>query len=283
MDILWVSRSVSTLYGTAPGGKCLQVATPPICYFRKTTLRSPGELQLPVAGISDRRNFALAALCGAGCAVLVAALLLDQRLIAAGAKLVASTSFVSLAICAGAFGSRYGMIILAGLVLSWFGDAFLIGTSQRWFLLGLASFLLAHVAYVTAFATAGIDRRWTLAAALPVTAIAAGVLLWLQPQLPPALVWPVRFYTAVISLMVITAFGTRGAGATPLIVVGACFFYLSDLSVAALRFTEPPVPTYVLGLPLYYAAQVCLALSIAASSNRDPSTAPRQNTPPGNR
>ena len=79
------------------------------------------------------------------------------------------------------------------------------------------------------------------------------------------------------------AFGTRGDGATPLIVVGACFFYLSDLSVAALRFTEPPFPTYVLGLPLYYAAQVCLAFSIAASSNRDPSTAPRRNTPPGNR
>jgi len=242
-----------------------------------------GELQLSVAGITDRNQLALAVLCGAGCAALVAALLADQRLVAAAAKLVASSAFVSLAVCAGAFGSRYGVLILAGLVLSWFGDAFLVGTSQHWFLLGLASFLLAHVAYVTAFVTAGIERRWTLGAALPVAAIAAGVLLWLQPQLPPALVWPVRFYTAVISLMVITAFGTRGAGATPLIVVGACFFYLSDLSVAALRFTEPPFPTYVLGLPLYYAAQVCLALSIAASSNRDPSTAPRQNTPPGNR
>jgi len=238
---------------------------------------------LSVAGITDRNRLALAALCGAGCTVLVAALLLEQPQIAAGAKLAASSAFVLLAVCAGALASRYGVLILAGLVLSWFGDAFLIGTSQQWFLAGLASFLLAHVAYVAAFATAGIERRWTLGAALPVAAIAAGVLLWLQPQLPPALVWPVRFYTAVISLMVIAAFGTRGAGATPLIVVGACFFYLSDLSVAALRFTEPPFPTYVLGLPLYYAAQVCLAFSIAASSNRDPSTAPRRNTPPGNR
>ena len=102
-----------------------------------------------------------------------------------------------------------------------------------------------------------------------------GVLAWLQPHVPPEMIWPVRIYTAVISLMVITAFGTRGAGATPLIVAGACMFFLSDLSVAALRFTEPSFPTYVLGLPLYYAAQICLALSVAASSSRDPSKAPR--------
>ena len=238
---------------------------------------------MSVAGITNSRNLALAGLCGAGCVVLVAALLRDQQLIAAGAKLVASSAFVALAVYSGALASRYGALILAGLVLSWFGDAFLIGTSQHWFLLGLASFLLAHVAYITAFMTAGIERHWMLGAALPVAFIAAGVLYWLQPQLPPALVWPVRIYTVVISLMVVTAFGARGAGATPLIVVGACLFYLSDLSVAALRFAEPPFPTYVLGLPLYYAAQVCLAVSVGASSSPDPSTARRRNTPPGSR
>ena len=51
------------------------------------------------------------------------------------------------AISSGALGSGYGSVILTGLVLSWFGDAFLIGTSQHWFLLGLASFFLAHIAY----------------------------------------------------------------------------------------------------------------------------------------
>ena len=234
---------------------------------------------MSLLGTVDRRAVALAGLCGAACILLVAALLLGKPLTAAGAKLIASSAFVAIAFTAGALASRYGVLVLAGLVLSWFGDAFLIGTSQRWFLLGLASFLLAHVAYVTAFVAAGIERRWTLSAALPVATIAAGVLLWLQPHLPPALLWPVRLYTVVISLMVVAAFGTRGAGATPLIVVGACLFYLSDLSVAALRFTEPPFPTYVAGLPLYYTAQVCLALS----SSRDPSTARPRNTPPGNR
>ncbi len=196
--------------------------------------------------------------------MLVVALLLDQAAIAAAAKLVASSAFLLLAVSAGALASRYGTLLLAGLALSWFGDAFLVGTSRRWFLLGLSGFLLAHIAYITAFVTAGIDRRWILGAVAPVVFIAAGVLLWLQPYLPPELIWPVRAYTAVISVMVITAFGTLGAGATPLIATGACLFYLSDLSVAALRFTEPSFPTYVFGLPLYYTAQICLALSIAA-------------------
>ncbi len=225
----------------------------------------------------------LAYLCATACLVLVAALLLDQAVVAAVAKLLASTAFVLLAVYCGARASRYGILVLSGLVLSWFGDAFLIGTSQVWFLLGLTSFLAAHVAYVAAFVTAGVDRRWLLAAAVPIAAIASGVLLWLEPNLPQELAWPVRAYTAVISLMVVTAFGTLGAGATPLIVVGACLFFLSDLSVAALRLVETTYPTYVLGLPLYYAAQVCLALSVRASSSRGPSMERRQNTPPGSR
>ena len=231
----------------------------------------------------DRRSRALAILSAAACVVLVVALSFDSQAIAAAAKIVASSAFILVALAAGALASGYGSVVLAGLVLSWYGDAFLIGTSQRWFLLGLVSFLLAHIAYVTAFVNLGVARGWILTAFPPVLAIAIGVLLWLQPHVPPEMIWPVRFYTAVISLMVITAFGTRGAGATPLIVAGACMFFLSDLSVAALRFTEPSFPTYVLGLPLYYAAQICLALSVAASSSRDPSKAPRQNVPPGSR
>ena len=238
--------------------------TSPDLVFSKTIVRAPGVEQLSFAGIHDRKSIALAYLCGGGCVVLVAALLLDQTGIGAVAKLAASSAFVLMAVSLGAQVSRYGALILAGLVLSWFGDAFLIGTSRHWFLLGLASFLLAHVAYAAAFLSIGVDRRWTLGATFPVAVIAALVLLWLQPYLPQELVWPVRLYTAVISLMVVTAFGTLGAGATPLIVSGACLFFLSDLSVAALRFTEPAFPTYVFGLPLYYAAQICLAFSIAA-------------------
>ena len=40
---------------------------------------------------------------------------------------------------------------------------------------------------------------------------------------------------------------------------------MSDLSVAAMQFTDPLFPTYVLGLPLYYMGQLCLALSVSTA------------------
>ena len=125
------------------------------------------------------------------------------------------------------------------------------------------------MAYATAFITLGVDRRWSLTSAIAILIIAALVLAWLKPYLPVDFVWPVRVYTAVISLMVITAFGTLGAGASPLIVSGAVLFFVSDLSVAAMRFTEPLFATYVFGLPLYYAGQLCLALSVATVRRAD--------------
>jgi hypothetical protein len=50
-----------------------------------------------------------------------------------------------------------------------------------------------------------------------------------------------------------------------LILTGAVLFFLSDLSVAALRLVQTDLPTYTWGLPLYYAGQVCLALSTSQS------------------
>lgn len=199
------------------------------------------------------------------CGALVALLLLDLEVPAATAKLIASSAFVAVALRSGTWSSLYGRLILLGLAFSWFGDMFLVGNSQAAFLAGLSTFLLAHVAYVAAFASHGYRREWVWVAAVPVTAIAIGVFTWLGPHTPADLMLPVRAYVAVISLMVIFAIGTQGRGGSRLIVIGAVLFFLSDLSVAALRLVQTDYPTYVLGLPLYYAGQVCLALSSSQS------------------
>lgn len=202
----------------------------------------------------------------AGAALVLVVLLLGGLFLpAAAAKLVASTSFVTVAILSGAWASTYGRLILLGLVFSWCGDMFLVGTSQLAFLCGLSAFLLAHVAYVSAFIAHGYARRWVWFAVVPVTAIAIGVFSWLEPHTPADLAIPVRAYIVVISMMVIFAIGTRGRGGSMLIVAGAVMFFLSDLSVAELRLVQTDYPTYVLGLPLYYAGQVCLALSSSQS------------------
>jgi uncharacterized membrane protein YhhN len=205
------------------------------------------------------------AVTGVATLILVALLLAGMFLPAAAAKFVASTAFIAVAILSGAWASVYGRLILLGLVFSWFGDMFLVGTSQLAFLCGLSAFLLAHIAYVSAFIAHGYDRRWVWFAVVPVTAIAIGVFTWLEPHTPVNLALPVRAYIVVISMMVIFAIGTRGRGGSVLIVSGAILFFLSDLSVAALRLVQTVYPTYVLGLPLYYAGQVCLALSSSQS------------------
>ena len=187
---------------------------------------------------------------------------------AAVAKFVASSGFLATAVSAGALKHGFGRVIFAGLVLSMAGDLFLVGQSRQLFLLGLISFLFAHVAYITAFIIAGQNRRWAGFAALPILTIAVLVSAWLQPQVPAELAMPVRIYTAVISLMVIAAFGTRGAGTSRLVVVGALMFFVSDLSVAMQRIMESDLPTYLWGLPLYYAAQLCLAFSTSQSSSQ---------------
>lgn len=205
------------------------------------------------------------AITSTGCAALVVLLLLEYDAAAAVAKLVASTAFLATAVQVGALRSAYGRAVLTGLLLSWCGDAFLIDKSQQAFLLGLGAFLLAHVAYIAAFIVKGISLRWVAVAALPVALSAIIASMWLAPHVAPYLAISVRTYTVVISLMVIAAIGTRGRGGSLLIVTGALLFFLSDLSVAALRLTQTGVPTYVWGLPLYYAGQTLLALSTSQS------------------
>ena len=197
------------------------------------------------------------------CAALVYFQLEDRLQAAAAAKLFASISFLATAVSVGALRHRFGRIVFAGLVLSLCGDLFLIGQSQRFFLFGLASFLLAHIAYITAFISYGQNRRWVFVAAAPAVAAAVGVGAWLEPHVSSTMVAPVHGYIAAITLMVITAVGARGAGAPRLIVAGALMFFVSDLSVAMQRIIETDFPTIIWGLPLYYAGQICLALGAA--------------------
>jgi len=202
---------------------------------------------------------------GVCCLVLVESLLAQMPLLAAVAKIAASCGFLAVAYFAGALKSTYGKLLLAGLTLSFLGDAFLIGDSRQAFLAGLAAFLLAHVVYIAAFAVNGVSYRWMGFSALPIIACAVAVSAWLAPHTPPELSLPVRLYTGVISGMLVAAIGTRGKGGSVLIVVGASLFFLSDLSVASLRLVQTDFPHYVWGLPLYYAGQLCLALSISQS------------------
>ena len=194
--------------------------------------------------------------------LLVLSRLFDQPVAEIASKMTASSAFIALALVSGALGTRYGKVVLAALAFSWIGDLLLTGTSGQHFLFGLISFLLAHVMYIAAFGIRGIDRTWFTSALLPFALVSVATSVWLTPHVPADMLIPVRIYTFVITLMVIAAFGARGAGAPVLLPLGASLFYLSDLSVAAGQFVQPAFPNYVWGLPFYFGGQVLLAMSV---------------------
>ncbi|NNC75506.1 MAG: lysoplasmalogenase [Acidimicrobiia bacterium] len=190
----------------------------------------------------------------------------------APAKIVASSCFVAIAVIGGATDTTFGTWILVGLALSWLGDFALLGKGRAPFVSGLSFFVLGHVAYVVAFAARPAGTGWlrgegSLNTALLISAafvvLVAGVFIarWLLPGVDSALRVPVLAYMAVISTMVIAAVGTTSVEWDTRVLVGAILFYLSDIAVGRDRFVSPGWDNRIVGLPVYYAGQVLLALA----------------------
>ncbi len=178
-------------------------------------------------------------------------------------KMLASTGFIAVALSAGALSSSYGKVVLVALVLAWLGDLLFTFASRQAFLGGLVAFLLGQVAYSIAFGTLGVNPVVGAISAIAVAIIAVFVWRWLAPHVGD-MAAPVVAYVVVISVMVVLAFGAFGNGAAWLIPVGATLFFVSDLFVARNKFVAPGTVNRVWGLPLYYLAQVLLALSVAS-------------------
>jgi uncharacterized membrane protein YhhN len=187
----------------------------------------------------------------------------EDRLVIWVCKPWASAGFVGAAVAYGAWGSAYGKAILIALILAWLGDVLLIPERDGTFLAGLAAFLFGHVAFAAAFLLRNPSLLWTLIAGALLCAIAVAVDRWLEPFVPLSLRLPVRLYIAVITGMVALAVGALASGELPIGALGAFLFFLSDLSVARDRFVRPGFLNKLWGLPVYYAAQLLLAASVA--------------------
>ena len=149
--------------------------------------------------------------------------------------------------------------LLAALVGSLAGDVLLM--FEGYFIPGLVSFLLAHVAYMALLRrdVPWFPSRGALAATLVVGA-AMYAFLWFG-GLPAALRAPVAAYVSVISLMVAQAIGRASALRSPaswLVAAGASLFMLSDSLLATNKFvlSLPMAQFWVLGS--YYAAQLLI-------------------------
>jgi uncharacterized membrane protein YhhN len=200
------------------------------------------------------------------CAAAVAGLLVaERRGSQAGlwlTKPVASAAFIWLALASGALDSTYGRWLLAGLVLCMAGDVLLIPRDRPGvFRAGVFAFLLGHVAYCAAFLTQPMALPGLVAGGALLVVVVAFVLRWLGGSLPPGMVGAVRTYMVVIGVMSTLACGVTAAGGPWQVAIGALAFTASDVSVARDRFVKHEFVNRAWGLPLYFGAQLLLAVT----------------------
>ncbi len=207
-------------------------------------------------------------LCVIACAALIFAEHRGHDRLRIGAKIVASSAFVILALPALGAGP-FQTAIVFGLILGAIGDVALLGRSSRAFLLGLVAFLAGHIAYLVGLAQLEHPGYWVVyTGGLGILAMGGGMvaLRWLWPNLGMFKL-PVIVYVTAIVAMVVGAFAVRNTGGLPaperdFLAIGAALFFLSDLAVAREKFIARDFKNKLYGLPAYYAAQLLIAHAI---------------------
>ena len=155
-------------------------------------------------------------------------------------------------------------LILWAIFFSWGGDTLLMlvpSRGEQFFLLGLISFLIAHILYTTAFLknvnlSNGFLKK-NLWALLPFLLIYGSANYLLIPNVPEAMKIPVLIYGAVILFMATAALNRKDIIPIPtfqFVFWGALTFVLSDLILAFNKFNSPIdyssfwiMSTYLLG------------------------------------
>jgi uncharacterized membrane protein YhhN len=182
------------------------------------------------------------------------------------AKPATLVALIAAALLLGASDTAAGRWLLVALVFGLAGDVFLLDKGDTRFRLGLAAFLVGHVAFVLAFIEVGLDPQgWNYlsflvlgACLLATRQVAAST--YLRGGL--ALAAPVGLYTVVIGAMVIYAFTTGEA----LIAVGATVFVISDTMLARDRFVRPWDGAALLVMVTYHVGQALIVIGVLAAT-----------------
>ncbi len=154
---------------------------------------------------------------------------------------------------------------VAALVLSLAGDVFLmLPDVDRFFVPGLGSFLLAHIAYIVGLVAADVNgvglAVGAVVVAIAVSSLAPRVITGARAH-DRRLALPVLIYVLVISIMVACAIGS----VVPAAVAGAALFYLSDLTIGWTRFVRDIRGGRLIIITTYHVAQVLLVISLTVA------------------
>jgi uncharacterized membrane protein YhhN len=199
-------------------------------------------------------------------AAAIYAFILDMRptLARSAVKTLAVALLAVLALLQG------GPLLLAvALALSAIGDAFLSRDGEKTFLGGLASFLVAHLAFIALFLRAGggigllAAEPWRAAIAVAMVILALVMLVALWRRVGPSLRLPVSVYIATILGMGIAALTMN----TAWVIAGAMVFMASDGLLATEKFLASAISPHRSWMRhavwvLYYAAQLAITLGL---------------------
>jgi hypothetical protein len=193
-----------------------------------------------------------------------------------------------------------GGIILVGLTFSLMGDILLVWSEVHdlFFLVGGLFFTCAHLCYMIAYVTLLLKRnvdtiRWNWLVGMSIFMSCATyycLVIYVLPYVPPGSVMGIFVWVYAIMLSTMVALSPAGEGISTLKsnsiasqqeevktnntdleyynlkficrVFGSVLFYLSDLFVARQKFVVSEFVNILLGLPLYFLAQILIASSI---------------------
>jgi uncharacterized membrane protein YhhN len=156
--------------------------------------------------------------------------------------------------------------IMFALLFSYFGDIFLLFAQRTeiLFILGLVAFLIAHLAYLSAFTFVYRFNKDSFRSNIPAWSAVLlfyTVLMWnLMPYLESSMIIAVPLYGLVICSMLLSVVNTRSilsAKAFRWLLLGGVMFILSDTTLALIKFHPYFLPhpfhdflimfTYILG------------------------------------
>jgi uncharacterized membrane protein YhhN len=200
----------------------------------------------------------LVLVCGLG---YVAILNTDNTILKYALKPATTAFIILLAVYVMNTGLLAHWLVVVGLFFSLIGDVFL-RMPPKWFMHGLAAFLLAHIMYILAFTRKSPWGLIDLGIVLILAVIVALYFNHLRKPVGAAGGLPLQIaviaYMTVISLMIWRAFATG----QPMLMVGSLLFYASDAVLAWMQFEGRFRWGEQFVMLTYYGAQFLFALSL---------------------
>jgi len=150
-------------------------------------------------------------------------------------------------------------IYVLALLFSFLGDVFLLFEGELFFMLGLGSFLIAHVFFIKVVVSWWKDFKWKeiIIMAVPFGMLVVGLMLFLKDDLGVMLI-PVIVYATVIGSLGTVAtvlYKQKKTSYALIMMVGAFVFMSSDTILSINLFYKPMMLFNILVMCTYVVAQ----------------------------